>query len=146
MAKDFMALHNEQIAKLPLPSPLLKIFLEVAGNLDIFRTPSGWKGVLEQLLGFCAEMHGLDAAKRIFAELSKPMTTREKRAYEAWKLLHRYESMEKPNVRELARQLAKEHKNTSGKRHGVTGISEDALDKLIRRTRKKFRRRTRLDI
>ena len=140
MVKDIEQILKEHKARLPKPSPFLKVFLEVlVEKPDIFRTLGGWKGVLEELSDFCAEMHGLDAAKRIFAELGKPMATREKNAYEAWKLLNRYESMEKPNVRELARQLAKEHKNTSGKRHGVTGISEDALDKLIRQARKKFR-------
>ena len=121
-----------------VPSPSLKAYLgDLIENSDIFRTPSGWRSALDQLFEFCVHMHGPDAARALFTDIGKPITRREISAYENLALLNRYWRMEKPNISELARQVARERKGKSGR--GAKSNSQVALDKQIRRIIKKYR-------
>ncbi len=53
--------------------------------------------------------HGRDRAQAIFRELSKPLSKARANELKNWALLERYDTMEKPNVAALARQIVEEN-------------------------------------
>jgi len=92
----------------------------------------------------------LEDARRIFKEIPGPQTEKQKAGWKNLELISRYETMERPSVRRLARDLAEENRNLPReRRHGPTGSTNPAmLDKQIRRLlkRKSKKQGTPLDI
>src|SRR6516225_9826195 len=78
---------------------------------------------------------GLEAAQRIFKEIAGPATPKQRAGWKNLQLITLYDCMKRPNVRRLARELAKENRNLPRKlRHGPTGSTNLlVLDKQIRR-------------
>ena len=78
---------------------------------------------------------GLADARRIFKEIAGPPTAKQRAGWKNLQLITLYDCMKRPNVRRLARELAKENRNLPRKlRHGPTGSTNLlVLDKQIRR-------------
>jgi hypothetical protein len=78
---------------------------------------------------------GQEDARRIFKEIAGPPTKKQRAGWKNMELVTRYDCMERPSVRRLARELAEENRNLPREqRHGPTGSTEPAiLDKHIRR-------------
>ena len=74
-------------------------------------------------------------ARRIFKEIAGPPTAKQRAGWKNLQLITLYDCMKRPNVRRLARELAKENRNLPRKlRHGPTGSTNLlVLDKQIRR-------------
>jgi hypothetical protein len=81
--------------------------------IDLFRnditTPGGAQ--MEALKPFrqLETHHGRETAQKIFGELGKPLSQKRANELKNWELLKRYDSMEKPIVAELARQVVEEN-------------------------------------
>ena len=78
---------------------------------------------------------GLADARRIFKEIAGPPTPKQRAGWKNLELITRYDCMARPNVAQLARELAEENRNLPReRRHGPTGSTNSAvLEKHIRR-------------
>jgi hypothetical protein len=77
----------------------------------------------------------LEDARRIFKEIAGPPTAKQRAGWKNMELVMRYDCMARPNVRQLAHELAEENRNLPrALRHGPTGSTDwTVLDKQIRR-------------
>jgi hypothetical protein len=95
-----------RVAILPLPGPHLQ-----GTNVE---TIGGAENLALRLFFEIKRRYGEDEARRIF-ECSKKRTPSELAEAKSWELLDRYDNMQpKPNVMELARQLALENNSPRG--------------------------------
>lgn len=68
-------------------------------------TKTGAAARVSFLFSEIEEAHGLDEARRMFAEWATSPTASEINKLKGWRLIERYDDMLEPNVRELARQV-----------------------------------------
>lgn len=87
---------------------------------------------------------GVDAARQIFLQFAAQPTPERLKRWKHQSLVSRYDMMRAPNVRQLAREIAKENENLPRRQqHGPWGTEWSNIEKLIRRLLKA--RRVRLD-
>jgi hypothetical protein len=55
------------------------------------------------------EIHGLDAAREIFENVSTPVAQNKFNQWKGWRLIAMYDQMAQPNVRALSREIEREN-------------------------------------
>lgn len=97
-------------------------------------TVCGAKHMAQLLFMVICEHHGDRTARRIFAIRGKPPTPTRLKQIANFGLLDSYDMMKRPNVRQLADQLAEEHKTLpKAKQRGACSTKPRDLEQQIRR-------------
>ena len=119
-------------AKMPLrPDQLRYAFTPGADSI------TGAKHLAHLLFMIIREHHNDRTARRIFAIWGTPPTDSRRKEIANLALLDRYDMMKRPNVRQLARELAEENKALPrNKQRGAGSIVPADLEQQIRRVRR----------